>query len=398
MLSSSWNNLDFTNGAGRIRPVQLGFPAELTSTWDEETGYSWKRLYLSGVTVTNPDLQATGNRAVTPDNNTDLESGARGWLEPDAGAAGYVFHAVYEPPDGSASASACSWLAGIETTDCLLLTVVSATGRCSGVDTTQEITLEWDGVDSWDGTTTFTHTGAGSPGAAVFTFTAPDPPALTIDGVEGLYQGCSDGKLYFAFGGTTLCGGSAGDCNNSFVVAITCTCCDLEGYAGPGWYVVAGEGESDCFGELTVVELTGCDGDVIICDGPFETEEDAQNAIDGTPPPAPFPFSSCETVDDALDLGVLYGDTLPTTLQNVKWYRWAVAPATNYKLTVVVDETVPPISNYAGKFNDCTLVGDVSITTSGCTTVTSTGGFIYLALTKFDPAPAITFKLELGSC
>jgi hypothetical protein len=90
-LFSAFNNIDSANGAARIVPVQTGFPAELTSSWDTSTGYSWIRLYQLGVAVTDPDNQGAGQYAVTIDGNTTLTAGTRGWMEPDPGAAGWLF-------------------------------------------------------------------------------------------------------------------------------------------------------------------------------------------------------------------------------------------------------------------------------------------------------------------
>jgi hypothetical protein len=85
-------------GARESRPVQVGFPCELTSGWSESTGYSWKQLVLSGVTVGDPALQRSGDFAATPDNNTALTAGTRGWLELDAQAGGWIF--IADGPSG----------------------------------------------------------------------------------------------------------------------------------------------------------------------------------------------------------------------------------------------------------------------------------------------------------
>jgi hypothetical protein len=92
MISPNDSNYESFAGAGRVKNVQIGFPVELTGTWDATTGYPWKRLMLSGVSVANASpIQMTGTNAVPIDGNTALTSGTKGWLEPDPGAAGYLF-------------------------------------------------------------------------------------------------------------------------------------------------------------------------------------------------------------------------------------------------------------------------------------------------------------------
>jgi hypothetical protein len=89
-------------GVTSTRVVQPGFPAELTSSWDSSTGYSAKALTISGLTVTNPDVQSTFTGVVTTDNDTSLTSGTRGWLEPDPQAGGWLFissGAASSPPN-----------------------------------------------------------------------------------------------------------------------------------------------------------------------------------------------------------------------------------------------------------------------------------------------------------
>ena len=81
-------------GSLNIRSTQLGFAAELTSTFNATTGYNWKRLALDttgSITLTNPAIQLTGNRAYSIDGSTTLASGTKGWLEPSPESSGYLF-------------------------------------------------------------------------------------------------------------------------------------------------------------------------------------------------------------------------------------------------------------------------------------------------------------------
>lgn len=81
-------------GSLNIRTTQLGFPAELTSTFNATTGYSWKRLALDttlAISLTNPAIQPEGTRAYEVTGNETLGIGDRVWLEPSPEAQGYLF-------------------------------------------------------------------------------------------------------------------------------------------------------------------------------------------------------------------------------------------------------------------------------------------------------------------
>lgn len=78
-------------GALNIRTTQLGFPAELTSTYDATTGYSWKRKRLEPPTFVNPGVQLTGNKAFEATSSTSVASGTSVWMEPSPDGVGYVF-------------------------------------------------------------------------------------------------------------------------------------------------------------------------------------------------------------------------------------------------------------------------------------------------------------------
>lgn len=135
----------------------------------------------------------------------------------------------YTPPaTNTATSVAGGWLAGLLSTSCLSLTVLGGSGACSGVDTTQVLTLVYD-TGTWASTTDFTYdTGAGP---VVLSITADGLPKLTIDGIAGVGDGGgidSNGDCFFdfAFGGTTLCDGTAtACCGNIFRVRLTCSNC-----------------------------------------------------------------------------------------------------------------------------------------------------------------------------
>lgn len=120
----------------------------------------------------------------------------------------------------------CGWLSGLEPENCLPLRVVSATGKCSCINTAQTLTLVWDEMQEyWASAEDFVH--CVDEGQAVFDFEAPDDPTLTIDGEPGYYLGCSDGELLFSFGGPDLCDDEDAKvcCENFFIVGVSCSCC-----------------------------------------------------------------------------------------------------------------------------------------------------------------------------
>lgn len=96
-----------------FKPVQLGFAAELTSSWDATTAYSWKRLELDDdqTALTDPDVQLEGNYAVEITGNEDLTSGTRVWMEPAPTATGYVFTKI-EAEDGCAGSVCTDYYTG----------------------------------------------------------------------------------------------------------------------------------------------------------------------------------------------------------------------------------------------------------------------------------------------
>lgn len=110
-----WKNLSvaaplsLNRGANNVAisysPQQVGFPVELTSGWDPTTGYSWKTLLLTGLSLFAPSEPTTGRNAVTPTGDESLEVGTRGWLEPDPRRNGWLFI----PASSGGSAAVSSW-------------------------------------------------------------------------------------------------------------------------------------------------------------------------------------------------------------------------------------------------------------------------------------------------
>lgn len=83
-------------GAMSIRTLQIGFAVEITSEYDDETGYGWKRLELqppaeedNPSALIDPTVQATGDNAWSLDGST-VSVGSRVWLEPSPDGVGYL--------------------------------------------------------------------------------------------------------------------------------------------------------------------------------------------------------------------------------------------------------------------------------------------------------------------
>jgi hypothetical protein len=135
------------------------------------------------------------------------------------------------PDPGGATAVGPGWIYGLPFDRCLTLTVLGAVGACAGVDSDQAVTLEGDGVDSWNSTTNFAY--GGGTGAVELTRSA-GMPHLTIGAVELGYDGAGvdgAGNHYLDFvAPAALCDGDEGDgCDLSyFRVRVTCTACPVE--------------------------------------------------------------------------------------------------------------------------------------------------------------------------
>ena len=80
-------------GATTTRPLQVGFPAKITSTYSAATGYNWSMRLLTPGTATTVDPTSTvsGNGAVEVSGRTDIASGTKVWMEPDPNGRGFLF-------------------------------------------------------------------------------------------------------------------------------------------------------------------------------------------------------------------------------------------------------------------------------------------------------------------
>lgn len=262
------------------------FWAKITGRASGTSRYAWTQVDEGDTAAFDAGLAdgfaATGTSAAEGapayeiNGVTGVPTGSRVLLYPAGDLTYYVF-AYGGSSRGAATPSGADlsgWAAGLTTTDCVRMTVVRASGACSGVSTTQDINLTWDATDGrWESTSTaFTGTGSGGTGQVTFDNTTPTPTS-TIDGEGGVYLGADGaGGLLFAFGGPVLCGGTAALCQNFFVVRFTCDCCPIAGWAGPGWYCVREAGTSDTCTPVELLEADRCSTTVEICSGPYANQ------------------------------------------------------------------------------------------------------------------------------
>jgi hypothetical protein len=285
------------NSALNIRATQLGFPAELTSTYDATDGYSWKQLILDTTGtpgLENPDIQLTGDKAFEIGGNESLASGTRGWMEPDPNAIGYLFLVSDATPPPPAPCGGCGWFAGATEYDCWTMTVIGAGGNMASVDDSQTSAFAWvedvafyDG-GYWESASNFTvcdYTGKirlwrNSDGEPQLTLVAPEY-AMSLSCCDASSQ-----TLYFSGGNSgnrVLCcerETNEGPAENIFTLAITWTRCPNPDYTTAGWYCVA---VSSCSGSRECCYLAEDPGiGVVLCSGPHASET-ACNDVCSTP-------------------------------------------------------------------------------------------------------------------
>lgn len=228
-------------GATHVRTTQLGFAAELTSGWSATTGYSFKRRKLdttaSPITLVNPGVQPTGDRAYEVGGNTGLTAGAPVWLEPSPDGAGYLFTAGTSadgPPVPPPTGANCSQPAGWGRLTCLTAVLGPGYGWCSNVAAGGSVRMvSADGL-TWgsDGTTldiggtnwtvAYDWPDGGVP-RLVLTNTGSGGAAYTMK-----YLGCSAGVLVFGGAAAFFCTEPPGteECDNQlFTISVYCIPC-----------------------------------------------------------------------------------------------------------------------------------------------------------------------------
>lgn len=254
-------------------------------------------------------------------NGNDLESGQRyechvygikPWTNEDDEDVKSMFVLVdVSAGGGGEGGGACTgskWYMGLDTTPCFRLTVISAMGRCSDIDTSQILILSWDegnsrwetgddaAADPGDDEDDFIHDGPGDHLGPMRFWVSEGRARMSIDGIEGGEECSSPGQITFAFGGSGLCSGTVSDqCgDNTFRVRLTCVCCPDPNWDGPGYYCTTADPPCQQF--LTAP----CVGDyTILGGGPYPTEGDCTAACGG---------------GGAVDVGLCCPSGVPSTL------------------------------------------------------------------------------------
>jgi hypothetical protein len=279
-----------TNQGGlNYRTTQLGFAAELTSTYDEggsDTGYAWKLLALQTTAtagLVDPSIQLTGDKAFEINGDESLAPETRVWMEPDQNAGGYVFQvsASSPTPPPPAPCGGCGFFAGATEYDCWTVTVVGAGGNMASVSTGQELALTWDAAaDYWESADDFVV--CDFEGVIRLSRNADgDPELLLVAPNYVMTLSCCDPDtqtMYFSGGNsgeTVLCCAretNEGPKENLFTLAVTWNPCPNPDYTAPGWYCIA---VTSCAGSRECCYLEEDPGlGVVICSGPHEAEED----------------------------------------------------------------------------------------------------------------------------
>ncbi len=289
------------NGAINVRTTQLGFAAELTSDYDATTGYSWKLLTLQTTDppgLVDPTIQMTGDKAFEINNDEELESGTRVWMEPDQSSTGYVFQvsSSSDEPPPPAPCGGCGWLAGATEYDCFTLSVVGAGGNMASLDLDQTLSFAWVEFEDdaypdggyWQSSGDFTiceFTG----GVRLWRNAEGEPQLELLDPAYIMSLSCCDAAsqtLYFSGGNsgmTVLCcerETNEGPAYNLFTLAVTWSRCPNAGYTTPGWYCVA---QTSCSGGRQCCYFEADPGaGILLCSGPHATQETCEALC--TPP------------------------------------------------------------------------------------------------------------------
>lgn len=180
-------------------------------------------------------------------------------------------------------------LAGVNDTDCI---------KVIGPENTVYL-VGSGGI--WSSTENLTYFDGHNTGAVEFNFSRGSMH-LSVGGLElvNCGNGCFKGGPItghdedFGTGSPipqTACAG------RTFQCCISCTCCSIPGWGGPGWYCVhnsaitgTGTLPEDCIA-VELLDEDRCDTSIEICSGPYDTEEEADLACmaagtgSGTSPP-----------------------------------------------------------------------------------------------------------------
>lgn len=213
------------------------------------------------------------------------------------------------PPVSTDCGNGCGWFAGMNPDWCLSATILWAYGQCveiPGLNTDNPVFyLRWvsgegkwvsqvwdDDIEDWVDVN-FVYEGGSGPIRVWLDTTSSDQPSIaaSINDIELVRDCCSEGTANFRGGSQLgLCTGSfpTPPCSpNTFQIQIKCTCCPIPGWEGDGWYCIVNSNEQCGVDTPTCVYLRESQGDncntsIILCDGPFLTQELCEAACTGT--------------------------------------------------------------------------------------------------------------------
>lgn len=264
-------------------PQPEGFWAQITDRYDNGGVYyySWSATAnLEGQVV---QVLSDGPHGVVEAlpafeaNNALVPVGTNVWMRWTPDNATYF---LYEGQNEDGTTAACE-LASLQAGDCL-----------RAVSGDQEVFLyrdsdRWISIDVMDYPL--------GDGILEFWF-ANGTLHLSLDGNELLWCGnnCFSGgpltghaeSLGSGSGGYEACEGE------TFTVCVSCTCCPIENWAGPGWYCIEDSGPGDCI-PVELLDVDRCDEGIVICSGPYEDEAEATAAC------TPVESAPCQDEDMA---------------------------------------------------------------------------------------------------
>ena len=219
-----------------------------------------------------------------------------------AGAGGHLYELLpIVPAAGSGPCGGqCGSLVGITTDACLRLELVCHTGEFTDMSESQFAAVYAFGsggtwtfktwVDGSPGSwTNFSFNWIGGTGTAAFTFDGDGNGVLTVGG-NVMKRRCDEDDATFEGGRQNGFTGDAADlpadkcASNTFVLRVSCSCCPIDGWEGPGWYCLVVSPQVCETGTKYCVELLDedkCDSSLVICSGPHATEAACLAACSG---------------------------------------------------------------------------------------------------------------------
>lgn len=348
LLNGTAGALDTQFGSNTPRTVPTGFIVKTTSAYDATTGYSWTELRSApGAGYAAPDLPLTGDQAYDISGNTTIPIGTICQLTVDRDQTCYALTvSASSGPNAGAAVGGCGWVDGLLTADCLLATVTSQLGRCC-TDTNAGVKLTSSDRATWTNPDADTITICGTAYTLSFTRQGCDGPCLTLTSSGSgaatytcVRTGCGNNFADFNIGnpavctGDTACGGPA---SNVATIHVAWAHCE---YDGPGWYCVRACGTEDDCAPVELADEDAGDPDIEICNGPYETEEEAETAcptiVDGG--------ADCDSAT-VLSSGVAYGVQVPPSSTS-GYFRFNTTFGVTYHWTFSGDSMNGSFSDY----------------------------------------------------